>query len=142
MSQFTLFKKIVPATMLMMAPPTFAGLPKTTCKNLDSKFAIAFNEVTFRVDSKFAFFDYVKLNGTEFYGGQGSMMGQGLITENTLNLELTWTATGSREKNAVGKLVGKKVNGRWSLKLAPFNYSQNTYSSNYIPLAFCSQSIR
>lgn len=137
MSKFTLFKKVIPTTIIALAPQVFA-LSNTTCGSDNSRFALMYSDVSFRAGGTYAFFDYAKFNGVEFHGGSGAMMGRGKITESALELNLTWTQTGSKIKVPMGILKGRKVNGQWELKIVPVDKNALPIkSATPIKLPFC-----
>ena len=130
MSNFSLFKKAIPATIMAIAPYASASLEKTNCSSDDTRFALEYTNVDFKAGTDYAFFDYFKVRGTEYYGGQGSMYGKGKIGSTTLKLDLSWTATGSKISNKVGLLQGKNVNGEWLLEFTPWNTITKKYETN------------
>lgn len=136
MSRFSLFKKLVPATLLTVAPTAFAdSLGTKQCHNLKNQFGLQFNEVTFTITKDTAFFDYVKSYGVEY--SSGSTVGHGSISDTALELELVYTRTGSQVKNNVGYLVGKKVKGEWQFELTPWNPETESYEEKAVKLSYC-----
>ncbi len=139
MKAFTLFKKVVPLAIVAIAPNAPAGLAYTQCQSADSRFALEYNEIDFQPGKEYAFFDFAKINGIVYYGGSGSMMGRGTVTTSTIDMKLTWTATGQKVDHNMGLLKGKLVGGQWQLEFIPWNARTGKYEkTNPVELSDCS----
>lgn len=130
MKKTSIFKTATVSSLAMLMGQQAMSFDQRTCFSDDRKNAVMYYpSTTLEISKDIVFFNYMRIEGVDYYGGSGTMMGKGKVGEKTLDLELTWTNTGYHDSNRVGKLKGKKVNNEWIFSLTPWNKNTQKYDS-------------
>lgn len=130
MKKFNLTKTVAPAFLLSLSAPAHAALEIYGCDghvgNYIEMSASSYDSEP--SDRTMIFFRELAVDGRTYANAgdeAGTAYGYGAITEDSMDMALKFTRTGSRDAEMIGRLQGKRIDGQWRFTITKTDSSGN-----------------